>query len=275
MRFLPANQSRRLEAILRTSQHLALALVTVTPGLQPNATQSVLGGKLALSASPDTVLRRTKSASQECRRRPRYVGLEDWALRKGQVYGTILIDLERGTVIDLFPGRDGEALKNWLSTNPQVGVITRDRWPAYIEAATTAAPQAKQVADRFHLLCNVREAIEKVLSQHGDEIRIVSAAVNREEFSQDSAREAPVASEEPTLEPRTEKDARREDKRPLREDHFMEVKELTARGEPCRKIARLLGADIRVSGATAASIGDQSGTLADRYRLDWIRTLHG
>ncbi len=204
-----------------------------------------LAVKLALSASPDTILRRIKSASQECRPRPRYVGIDDWALRKGQVYGTILIDLERGTVIDLLPGRDGEELKNWLSANPQVEVITRDRWPAYIEAATLAAPQAKQVADRFHLLCNVREAIEKVLSRHGDEIRIASAAVNREEFSQDSAREAPVTSEEPTLEPRTEKDARREDKRRLREDHFKEVKELTARGEPCRKIARLLGVDVK------------------------------
>jgi transposase len=102
------------------------------------------------------------------------VGIDDWACRKGQTYGTILIDLERRCVIDLLPGRDGEALKQWLAKNPQVEVITRDRWPAYIEAANAAAPKAKQVADRFHLLRNVREAVEKLLSQHASGIREAS-----------------------------------------------------------------------------------------------------
>src|SRR5207244_1966726 len=68
--------------------------------------------------------------------------------------------------------------KAWLAAIPQVEVITRDHWPAYIQAATTAAPQAKQVADRFHLLMNVREAVEKVLSRVAPDIRAANAAVN-------------------------------------------------------------------------------------------------
>ena len=137
-----------------------------------------LAADLGLPTSPDTILRRVKDAPDEPTPRSRYVGVDDWATRQGHSYGTVLIDLERGTVIDLLPGRDGEALKVWLAANPQVEVITRDRWPAYIQAATTTAPQAKQVADRFHLLRNVREAVEKILSRVGPEVRAANAEVN-------------------------------------------------------------------------------------------------
>ena len=133
-----------------------------------------LAAKLSLPTSPDTILRRVKNADEEAVPAPRFVGIDDWAYRKGQTYGTILIDLERRCVIDLLPGRDGEALKQWLAKNPQVEVITRDRWPAYIVAANEAAPKAKQVADRFHLLRNVREAVEKLLSRHASGIREAS-----------------------------------------------------------------------------------------------------
>ncbi|QDU24243.1 Transposase [Urbifossiella limnaea] len=86
-----------------------------------------LAAELGLPTSPDTILRRVKDAPDEPTPRPRYVGVDDWATRKGHSYGTILIELERGTVIDLLPGRDGEAVKVWLAANPQVEVITRDR----------------------------------------------------------------------------------------------------------------------------------------------------
>src|SRR5262249_34883030 len=99
------------------------------------------------------------------------VGVDDWAIRKGQRYGTILIDLERGRVIDILPGRDGAALKEWLKQHPGVEVITRDRWPAYAQAATEAAPQARQVADRWHLLKNLREAVQRLLERHSADIR--------------------------------------------------------------------------------------------------------
>ncbi|QEL16296.1 ISL3 family transposase [Limnoglobus roseus] len=147
-----------------------------------------LAAGLGLATSPDTILRRIKDGPDEPAPRPRYVGIDDWATRKGHTYGTILVDLERGTVIDLLPGRDGEAVKAWQAHLP-VEVITRDRWPAYIQVATAAAPQAKQVADRFHLLTNVREAVEKILSRVAADVRAANAAVNA---PADQAPTAPV-----------------------------------------------------------------------------------
>ena len=118
-----------------------------------------------MSTSADTLLRRVKNIPVEATPAPRYVGVDDWAIRKGQSYGTILIDLERGCVLDLLPGRDGVALKAWLLEHPGVELITRDRWPAFAIAAAEAAPQAQQVADRWHLLKNLREALERLLAR--------------------------------------------------------------------------------------------------------------
>ncbi len=208
-----------------------------------------LAAELGLPTSADTILRRVKDAPDEPTPRPRYVGIDDWATRKGQSYGTILIDLERGTVIDLLPGRDGEALEVWLAANPQVEVITRDRWPAYIQAATTAAPQAKQVADRFHLLMNVREAVEKVLSRVAPGIRAANAAANApvvDAPAPSDARpsvpaDAPAPeTPEPDAKPPTAEDRSRAGKREAREERFRRVKELTAEGLSVRQIARRL-----------------------------------
>src|SRR5262249_35662533 len=85
--------------------------------------------------SPDTLLRRVKSALDEPAPPPRYIGVDDWAIRKCQHYGTIIIDVKRRCVIDLLPGRDDEALKGGLTGHPGVEVIARDRWPAYANPA--------------------------------------------------------------------------------------------------------------------------------------------
>ncbi len=129
------------ESRARTSRDLAESHRSIGLALGGEA-GARLAALLSVPTSPDTILRRVKAAPAEASPPPRYVGIDDWALRKGQTYGTILVDLERRTVIDLLPGRDGEALKEWLVANPQVEVVTRDRWPAYIEAISAAAPQA-------------------------------------------------------------------------------------------------------------------------------------
>jgi transposase len=258
-----------------------------------------LAATLSVPTSPDTLLRRVKDAPDAPTPPPRYVGLDDWAIRKGHTYGTILIDLERGAVIDMLPGRDGEAVKAWLAANPQVEVITRDRWPAYIQAATTAAPQAKQVADRFHLLMNVREAVEKVLSRVGPDLRAANAAVNAP--SGDTPATAPVAPQAPPAaaaeaKPLTATEERRVGKRQAREERFRRVKELTAEGLSLRQIARRLrmshGAvlryqrlercpDWRPGRAGASSVDAFAGFIADwvaagnRNSKDLHRALRG
>lgn len=203
---------------------------------------------LGLPTSPDTILRRVKDAPDEPAPRPRYVGIDDWATRKGQAYGTIVIDLERGTVIELLPGRDGEALKDWLSANPQVEVITRDRWPAYIQAATDAAPQAKQVADRFHLLRNVREAVEKILARVAPDIREANAAVNADARTPNESPAGPTPSgdvDPPPPTPLPIADEPQAAKRRMREERFQRVKEMTAEGLSLRQIARRLQMSVK------------------------------
>ena len=89
----------------------------------------------------------------------RQLGIDDWAWRKGHRYGTILVDLERHQVIDLLPDRDAATLAEWLKRHPEIELITRDRAGVYQQAAALGAPQAQQVADRWHLLKNLREML--------------------------------------------------------------------------------------------------------------------
>lgn len=132
---------------------------------------SRLADALGMPTSPDTLLRRVQDGSGPADSPPRCVGIDDWAIRKGQRYGTIVIDLERSRVLDLLPGRDGEVLKAWLHEHPGIEVITRDRWVAFTQAAAQAAPQARQVADRFHLLQNLRQAVERLLGRQAAAVR--------------------------------------------------------------------------------------------------------
>jgi hypothetical protein len=138
---------------------------------------SRLAQQLNMPTSADTLLRRVKACPDEPSPSPRYIGVDDWALRKGQRYGTILIDLERRRVIDILEGRDGTALAAWLKEHPGVEVITRDRWAAFAQASREGAPQARQVADRWHLLKNLREVVEHLLGIHSVQVREVLAEV--------------------------------------------------------------------------------------------------
>jgi transposase len=134
---------------------------------------SRLASQLAMPTSADTLLRRIKQtmADAEPATAARVIGVDDWAIRKGQTYGTIVIDLERGKVLELLPGRDGVELKTWLGQHPKVEIVSRDRWACFADAATEAIPKARQVADRWHLLKNAREALERCLDRHTGAIR--------------------------------------------------------------------------------------------------------
>jgi DNA-binding NarL/FixJ family response regulator len=94
------------------------------------------------------------------------LGVDDWAKCKGVDYGTVLIDIERGRVLELLSDRKAETLSQWLQANPGVEIICRDRAQAYAEGASAGAPDAVQVADRFHLLGNLAEALQRIFESH-------------------------------------------------------------------------------------------------------------
>jgi transposase len=111
-----------------------------------------LTGQMGIVVSASTILRYLRSAACPPPETVRILGIDDWAWRKGQTYGTILIDLERRCPIDVLPDRKEETVETWLRLHPEIEVVSRDRAGAYAEAARKGAPQAQQVADRFHLL---------------------------------------------------------------------------------------------------------------------------
>jgi len=122
--------------------------------------------------SPDTLLRIIRDTSQDNYSTPRCLGVDDWAMRKGRKYGTILVDLERHTVVDLLPDRTSAVLETWLKAHPDVELITRDRSGSYSEGATRGAPNAIQIADRFHLLANLTDILKHIIERNSWVLKI-------------------------------------------------------------------------------------------------------
>ncbi|MBC8160750.1 MAG: ISL3 family transposase, partial [Roseiflexaceae bacterium] len=155
--------AQRTTRLRDTLQQLGLAL-----GGAPGERASK---RLHMSSSRHTLLRLVRLVPASPVAAPRVLGVDDFALRKGQTYGTILLDLEQRCPIDLLPERSAAVLEIWLKQHPGAEIIARDRGPEYIRGATAGAPDAIQVADRFHLLCNLREALERMLERAHTNLR--------------------------------------------------------------------------------------------------------
>ncbi|HEX9134726.1 MAG TPA: ISL3 family transposase [Ktedonobacteraceae bacterium] len=93
----------------------------------------------------------------------RVVGIDDWSWRRGKRFGSIIVNLETHKIIGLLADREAESVQKWLTTHPEVEIVSRDRGGTYVDGATWGAPQATQVADRWHILSNLGDAVEAFL----------------------------------------------------------------------------------------------------------------
>ena len=204
-----------------------------------------LSVRLGLRISDDTLLRRVKEAAKDAPplQAIRAIGVDDWAWSKGKNFGSIVVDLERGTAVDVLPLRSAKALSEWLERHPGVSVVARDRQGLYAEGARRGAPDAVQVADRFHLIQNLRQAVERALAVQRSHLRLparVQDVLIPPSLPVKGGHRILVRSRVAQMEAETVRQRRQE-----RLKLFQTVKEMQAAGLRISEIARHLGVNRR------------------------------
>ena len=208
-----ARRTSRLERIIH---HLGIAL-----GGRPAAN---LARRLMLPVSRDTLLRvvRRRAPLTGCGA-VTVIGIDDFAFKRGQRYGTLVCDLDQRRIVDLLPDRDPATVEAWLAGHPEITVVSRDRGGGYGQAAAKAAPQAIQVADRWHLMENASAAFLDAVRRSMRSVReVLSATMINPALL--------------TCAERIQYDGFL-----LRQDHNRTVKALAAAGMSIKKIARQTG----------------------------------
>ena len=202
-----------------------------------------LARRIRLGASRSTIIRFVCKAPMPLPDIPQVLGVDDWARLKGRRYGTVLVDLERHRAIDLLPDRTAEGFAAWLREHPGVEIISRDRGGIYADGGRKGAPNALQVADRFHLLVNVGEAVERVLSRKHACLKDAAAAVDRLiSETTDTQHDAPSSSSTPLAPDHvTRHEQVKQAHRARRRERYEAVLALHKDGAPARAISRELG----------------------------------
>ena len=175
--------TERLPELLEPSSRLTTRLRSIVQAICAafNAKGGArLGKHLGIHLSRKTFLRSLHLLSTPSVGKVKAVGIDDFAWKRGKRYGTVIIDLETHDVLDLLPDREAESVKQWLLAHPEIEIISRDRAGAYADGAAQGAPQAQQIADRWHLCKNLGDAVEDFLKRKN--IQIPSSPPSEQAF---------------------------------------------------------------------------------------------
>lgn len=157
--------SELLPAYAQRTTRFSSAITELGIALSAQAAAKV-ANKLKMPTSQDTILRTIEAVKLAKPATPRILGVDDFAFRKGQTYGTLLIDIEKHRPIDLLPDRTAPTLMKWLKERSEIEIVCRDRSHEYKQAISQALPHATQIADRWHILKNLRQSLYRVVNRH-------------------------------------------------------------------------------------------------------------
>lgn len=214
-----------------------------------NAIGFALGGNagsrlatfVGMPVSSSTLLRTLLNTDDEYHRTPRTLGVDDWAFRKGDTYGTILVDLENNKPVDLLPDREAATLEKWLKSHPGVEIISRDRAGSYAQGAGAGAPDAIQVADRWHLLKNLGDALKRMLDKHNQELRLAAVDIAEAKRKKEVEAEGKSQKQSTPLEEAKAFDTTNITTESKFELNFKKVKSLQEQGASIKSIHRQTG----------------------------------
>lgn len=212
------------------------------------ATSGELGARfstrLGIQTSPSTILRRTMALPPHPSQQVALLGIDDWSFRRGRKFGTMLVDLATHEVIELLADRTTETSASWMRAHPEIEIVSRDRGGDYAAAARKGAPQARQVADRFHLAQNLTDRIETILARCHAEIhkasrqRTPSASQGEQDQDQEEQRQT-LDDWRPTQ--HYQENSAHVARLAERSDRYQQLVELRNQGLTRKEIARRLG----------------------------------
>lgn len=236
---------------------------------------------LQIPTSATTLLRLERAALVPPVPVPRVLGVDDWAFRKDHRYGTILLDLKRHRVVALLPDRSADSLARWLKAHPGVEILSRDRAGVYADGARQGVPKAVQVADRFHLLQNAVEALERLVGRLHRQVQEAASKVQAQVTPQRSTLEEPNPATAAPTRGQREKTQRRE-RRLARYAHIVELKgqgaSTSAIAETLRMsrrtVRRLLRAGAFVERASPRPRPQPLDTFVGYLRQRWEEGCH-